>query len=296
VGAWWPREWYQNWAEPRFWFDSTKRTFAGSFLAAFIWYVCTCSSDQMAIQRYLATRDVKSARRALAVSLTTDGIVSLFLGALGLALLAYYRAHPDRIPAGGTLQSSADQLFPHFIGSGLPIGISGLVVAALFSAAMSALASGLNSTSTVIVVDFVNRFGFRKGSQARQVRVNRIVSVLVGALVVTLSLFVGAARGNLIEICFRVVNLFVAPLSVLFLMAVFVPWATSFGTIVGSLCSSVVAIGIAFFQFLNLDFLWIMPGSLAAGMLSGMIASLIPMPGKRLPGTIPVKHDENSVE
>ena len=296
VGAWWPREWYQNWAEPRFWFDSTKRTFAGSFLAAFIWYVCTCSSDQMAIQRYLATRDVKSARRALAVSLTTDGIVSLFLGALGLALLAYYRAHPDRIPAGGTLQSSADQLFPHFIGSGLPIGISGLVVAALFSAAMSALASGLNSTSTVIVVDFVNRFGFRKGSQARQVRVNRIVSVLVGALVVTLSLFVGAARGNLIEICFRVVNLFVAPLSVLFLMAVFVPWATSFGTIVGSLCSSVVAIGIAFFQFLNLDFLWIMPGSLAAGMIFGMIASLIPMPGKRLPSTMPVKHDENPVE
>ena len=101
---------------------------------------------------------------------------------------------------------------------------------------------------------------------------------------------------TLIEICFRVVNLFVAPLSVLFLMAVFVPWATSFGTIVGALCSSAVAIGIAFFQFLNLDFLWIMPGSLAAGMISGMIASLIPMPGKRWPSTIPVKHDENSVE
>jgi solute:Na+ symporter, SSS family len=296
VSAWWPREWYVDWAEPKFWFDSTKRTFAGSFLAVFVWYVCTCSSDQMAIQRYLATRDVKSARRALAVSLTTDGMVSIFLGALGLALLGYFRAHPDRLPIGGTIQSSADQLFPHFIGSGLPIGISGLVVAALFSAAMSALASGLNSTSTVIVVDFVNRFGFRKGSQARQVRVNRVVSVLVGALVVTLSLFVGAARGNLIEICFRVVNLFVAPLSVLFLMAVFVPWATSFGTIVGALCSASVAVGIAFFQFLNLDFLWIMPGSLAAGMVSGMIASLIPGPGKPSQITIPVKHEDNSVK
>jgi solute:Na+ symporter, SSS family len=296
VSAWWPREWYQTWAEPRFWFDSTKRTFAGSFLAAFVWYVCTCSSDQMAIQRYLATRDVKSARRALAISLATDGLVSIFLGALGLALLAYFRAHPDMLPAGGPLQSSADRLFPHFISFGLPIGVSGLVVAALFSAAMSALSSGLNSTSTVIVVDFVNRFRSTTDSAAGQVRLNRIVSVLVGALVVTLSLFVGAARGNLIEICFRVVNLFVAPLSVLFLMAVFVPWATSLGTIVGALVSAAVAIGIAFFQFLNLDFLWIMPGSLAAGMISGMVASLIPRPGKPWPAAISVPDEEGSID
>lgn len=294
VSAWWPREWQESWAEPKFWFDSTKRTFAGSFLAVFVWYVCTCSSDQMAIQRYLATRDVKSARRALAVSMTTDGLVTLFLGAVGLALLGYFRAHPDRIPAGSTIGASADQLFPHFIGSGLPIGISGLVVAALFSAAMSALASGLNSTSTVIVVDFVNRFRSKKGSPERQVLLNRLVALLVGALVVALSLFVGAARGNLIEICFRVVNLFVAPLSVLFLMAVFVPWATSFGTIVGALCGAAVAIGIAFFQFLNLDFLWIMPGALVAGMVSGMIASLMPVPGGVAKNEIGVKDEANS--
>jgi SSS family solute:Na+ symporter len=295
VSAWWPREWYSSWAEPRFWFDSTKRTFAGSFLAAFVWYVCTCSSDQMAIQRYLATRDVKSARRALAISLTTDGLVSLFLGAIGLALLAYFRVQPDMLPAGGTIQAKADQLFPHFIAWGLPIGVSGLVVAALFSAAMSALSSGLNSTSTVIAVDFINRFRSATGSPAGQVRLNRVIAVLVGALVVTLSLFVGAARGNLIEICFRVVNLFVAPLSILFLMAVFVPWATSFGTIVGALVSAAAAIGIAFFQFLNLDFLWIMPGSLVAGVISGMVASLIPLPGKPSPAAIPMPDEEHSI-
>ena len=66
----------------------------------------------MAIQRYLATRDVKSARRALAVSLTTDGLVTLFLGALGLALLAYFRAHPDRIPAGGTIAVQRRPIVP----------------------------------------------------------------------------------------------------------------------------------------------------------------------------------------
>jgi len=160
---------------------------------------------------------------------------------------------------------------------------------------MSALSSGLNSTSTVIAVDFINRFRSATGSPAGQVRLNRVIAVLVGALVVTLSLFVGAARGNLIEICFRVVNLFVAPLSILFLMAVFVPWATSFGTIVGALVSAAAAIGIAFFQFLNLDFLWIMPGSLVAGVISGMVASLIPLPGKPSPAAIPMPDEEHSI-
>lgn len=280
VSAWWPTHWYDNWAEPKFWFDSNRRTFAGSFLASFVWYVCTCGSDQMAIQRYLATRDAKSAQSALAISMTTDALVSAFLGALGLALLAYFRAHPEMIPDGGTIRSSADRLFPQFIAFGLPTGISGLVVAALFAAAMSALASGLNSTSTVVVEDFLNRFRSTKSPPTMQVRLNRTVSVLVGALVVALSLVVGGVGGNLVELCFRVVNLLVAPLFVLFLMAVFVPWATSFGTIIGAVCSMAVAVGIAFFHFLSLDFLWIMPGSLIAGATIGMIASLIPLPNK----------------
>jgi SSS family solute:Na+ symporter len=286
VSAWWPGHWYDNWAEPRFWFDSSKRTIAGSFLATFVWYVCTCGSDQMAIQRYLATRDAKSARSALAVSLTTDAVVTTFLGALGLALLAYFRVHPEMIPDGGTIRSSADRLFPQFIAFGLPTGISGLVVAALFAAAMGALASGLNSTSTVIVVDFLNRFRPVARSQAMQVRLNRRVAIVVGALVVALSLIVGGVQGNLLELCFRVVNLFVAPLFVLFLMAVFVPWATSFGTIVGAAGSAAMAVGIAFFHFLSLDFLWITPGALIAGAIIGMIASLIPMPKKSKQTTV----------
>jgi len=280
VSAWWPAHWYANWAEPRFWFDSTRRTFAGSILATFVWYVCTCGSDQMAIQRYLATRDVKSARSVLAVSMTTAALANIFLGALGLALLAYFRAHPEMVPEGGTIQSSADRLFPQFIAIGLPIGIRGLVVAALFAAAMSALASGLNSTSTVIVVDFLNRFRPVKSSSTTQLRLNRRASILIGALVVALSLLVGGVPGNLLELCFRVVNLLVAPLFVLFFMAVFVPWATSFGTIIGAFGSVAVAVGISFFHFLSLDFLWIMPGSLIAGAVVGMIASLVPIPRK----------------
>ena len=48
----------------------------------------------------------------------------------------------------------ADRVFPHFIGHHLPVGAAGLLVAALFAAAMSSLDSGINSVATVLIVDF----------------------------------------------------------------------------------------------------------------------------------------------
>ena len=280
VGAWWPHQWYANWAEPKFWFDPDKRTFAGAFLATFTWYICTCGSDQMAIQRYLATRDVQTARRAFTISMVTDMVVGLFLGAIGLALLAYFHAHPEMIPDGQTIRSNADQLFPQFIVFGLPAGLSGLVVAALLAAAMSSLSAGFNSSSSVITVDFLDRFRPRKKSEREQVKLTKIVSILVGAAVVGLSLYVSTVEGNLLEVCFKVVNLLVAPLFLLFFMAMYVPWATSFGTLLGAACSVAVAVGIAYYHFLGLTFLWIMPGSLVAGVAVGALASLWPMARK----------------
>jgi solute:Na+ symporter, SSS family len=274
VGAWWPDRWDPNWDPPRFWFGQSDRTVAGGLLAAFLWYICTCGSDQMAIQRYLSTRDVKSARSAFAISMGTDAIVTLFLGAIGLALLAYFRAHPALLPAGKTIGESADQLFPRFIASGLPAGLSGLIVAALLAAAMSSLSAGVNSSSSVITTDLLGRFWPRPRSEAEHIRLNRRVSVGLGVAVVALSLYISLVPGNLLEVAYRVSNLLVAPLFSLFFMAMFVPWATSFGTLVGAAASVIVAVGIGHFRMFGLDFLWIMPGSLAAGVVAGMLASL----------------------
>lgn len=287
VGAWWPDQWDPHWDQPKLWFGSAERTVAGGFLATFIWYVCTCGSDQMAIQRYLSTRDVRSARYAFTVSMITDAVVTLFLGAIGLALLAYFTVHAELVPAGQTISTSADQLFPQFIVSGLPTGISGLVVAALLAAAMSSLSAGVNSASSVITTDLLDRFRPRIRTEAHHIRLNRGVSVVVGVMVVGLSLYVSMVPGNLLEVAYRVVNLFVAPLFGLFFMAMFVPWATAFGTLAGAAASVAVAIGIAHFRLFGLDFLWIMPGSLAAGVVVGMLASLLPVGRRPQAGPFP---------
>ena len=150
-------------------------------------------------------------------------MVTLFLGAIGLALLAYFRVHPEMLPSGQTIASGADQLFPRFIVLGLPRGIGGLVVAALLAAAMSSLSSGLNSSSSVISVDLLERFRPTKRSESGHVRLNRRISIVVGIIVVALSLYVSTVQGNLLEVAYKVSNLFVAPLFFLFFMAMFVP-------------------------------------------------------------------------
>jgi SSS family solute:Na+ symporter len=93
---------------------------------------------------------------------------------------------------------------------------------------------------------------------------------------------VGLVTGNLLEVTYKVVNLLVTPLFVLFFMAMFVPRATTFGAWVAAAASTAVAIGIAFFHWFGLSFLWIMPGSLLAGVVAGPAASLLPV-GQKSP-------------
>ncbi len=284
VTAWWPTEWNPEWDPLKIWFDPGARvTVAATSVSVFSWYVFTSGSDQMAIQRYLATRDTKAARSMFNTSMLANTLVLVFLSILGLALLAYFQTHPEQLAGGQTISESADQLLTRFIVIGLPRGVTGLVVAALLAAAMSSLSSGINSSCSVITIDFVERFRSADAPQTDHVRLAKSVSWLVGIVVIALSFGAGLVPGNLLEVTFKVVNLLVAPLFVLFFMAMFVPWANSFGTLVAGAASVAVAVGIAFFEILDLSFLWITPGSFAAGIAVGMLASLVPV-GRSDPG------------
>jgi len=280
--GWWPSSWSSEWEAPKFWFDPTARvTMASAILSTFVWHICTAGSDQMAVQRYLATRDARSARRMFGISLCCDMLVVTLLAALGLALFSYFQIHPQMLPDGQTVVSGADQLLPRYIVKGLPVGISGLIVAGLLAAAMSSLSSGLNSTCSVIMVDWIDRFRRTRSRERDQVRIARVVSWIIGAFVVSLSLASSLVRGNLLEAANRLVNLLTAPMFVLFFMAMFVRWATPFGTWAAGLSSLAAAAVIAYTDLTPLSFLWIMPGSLAVGIVVGCLVSLLPVTKRR---------------
>ncbi len=256
----------EHW-EPITWgLDAGKRmTVGNAILMVFVWYICTAGSDQMAIQRYLATKDVRSARKTFRISVITNFLVQSLLAVVGLALLAYFTKKPYELPAGETIFTYADSLFPWFIVIGLPVGVTGLVTAGLISAAMSSLSSGLNSSSSVISEDIMKRF-FPSKAKGDYLKQARIISVIIGGVVTLLCLLVGYVQGNLLEVVIKVVNLFVAPLFVLFFMALFIPFATQKATIAGGLLSVATAIAIAFFEIFGLKVLWIMPVAFIIGI------------------------------
>lgn len=278
VDGWWPTEWTATWDPPKFWFDPGARsTVSTVLLSVFVWHVCTAGSDQMAVQRYLSTHDVSAARRMFATSLGVNAVALTLLALLGLALLAFFRDHPDLLSDGQTVETHADQLLPRFILIGLPQGLSGLVVAALLAAAMSSLSSGINSACSIVTVDFLDRFRPQQANgETDHLRRTAMISWILGVVVVSLSSATAWVPGNLLEVTFRVVNLLTAPLFVLFFMAMFVPWATTYGVLGGAILSVAVAVGIAFYELGNLSFFWIIPGSFIVGVGSGMVLSLVP--------------------
>ena len=285
ISAWWPSEWPSHWPEPVWGFDSSARvTFLGAALAQFTWWICTAGSDQMAIQRYLATRNVRTARHVLLTSLLTNAVVFAILFAVGMALLQYFRANPGLLGEGQDLLEDADKLFPRFIEVGMPAGVSGLAVAGLLAAAMSSLSSGLNSSCSIISVDLLDRFGSAPAG-VNHVRRAKIISVFVGLVVIGLSSGVGMVKGNLLEVAYKLVNLLTAPLFGLFFMAIFVRWATGIGTIVGAFFGVAVVAAINYWEELTgargISFIWAMPLGFAIQIGVGTLFSLLPIGRKK---------------
>lgn len=288
---WWPHTWPAHWQPPKFWFDPTVRlTVTGVMLNGFLWYMCTNGSDQMAIQRFLSTRDASAARRVMAVAIAADAVVLGTLGLLGLALLAFFRVHGELLPSDFSIVAKADQLFPIFIVDVLPAGVTGFVIAGLLSAAMSSLSSGLSAATSVIMADLLGYSSAGEEGGASGVRFGKWITLGVGAVVIVLSLFVSQVQGNLVELGNKIAGLLTAPLFLLFVMALWVPWATPFGTLVGVVVSTAVAVEVSILGglglgswWIDLSFLWILPLSLGSGVIVAMLASLLPIGPKAVP-------------
>lgn len=271
-----PDAWPEHWGAPKIGFDLHERiTFGNAMLMLFVWYFATFGSDQIAIQRYISTDSLKSARKALRVSLLTDFAAKGILAFVGLAMLAYFTARPELLLPDQTLAEQADTLFPRFILLGLPQGVSGLVIAGLLAAAMSSISSGLNAVSSVISEDIINRFGNTPRTNKGNLTQVKLITLFAGALVMLLSLLIGYVPGNLYDVVMKVVNLLVCPLFVLFFMALFVPWATPWGTFIGGLVAVATAVAIAYFGLFGITVLWIAPSSFVAGVLVSCVASYI---------------------
>lgn len=273
-----PSKWPEHWSGWVFFDTDVRVSFLTVFISTFGWYVCTAGSDQMAIQRYLATKDVKAARRMYLSNIVIGILVNLLLIVLGLSLFAYANMSTGLLTAGTSIIDGADTLFPRFIAIGLPTGFSGLVLAGLLAAAMSSLSSGINSSALSIVNDFILRLQNKTISEAKKIKLATLISFIIGIIVVLLSLVIGNVKGNLLELSYKTVNLLTAPLFVPFFMAMFVPIAKPNSTFIGTLSSGIAAVMVSFSHELfsvDISFLWIIPISFIVGVVVSVVLSFI---------------------
>lgn len=287
ISGWWPHVWPEHWQPPSWGFDPDARVSFGVLVISMtVWYVCTNGSDQMSIQRFLSTRDAKSARRTLLVAQISDALIMLLLGVTGAAVLGYFRVCKPESIDWAQVSTTGDKLFPRFIMEEMPAGLSGLVLAALLAAAMSSLSSGLNSVCAVLDRDFLSRRQRPEMSPAETVARLRWLTWCVAAAVVALSMLNLLIVGNLLERCYKVINLLTAPLFVLFFLAMLVPWSNGVGAWCGLIASVVTAVTIAYAPDLNLpvgiSFVWMMPCSLLVGIVVGTTVSALAGQRKRV--------------
>ncbi len=158
-------------------FFSTPYTLIASMLGGAFLSMASHGIDQLVIQRLLATGSLKASRKAL---ITTGGIIifqfALFLF-LGSLLFVFYGG-ADMIP---------DEVFPKFIIEEMPTGLSGLIIAALFAAAMSTLSSSITALGSTTMYDYVVPY-YKKLSHSNEIRISRLITgiwcvLLVGSAI-----------------------------------------------------------------------------------------------------------------
>lgn len=134
--------------------------------------------DQGYIQRYIAARSGKDARISVWMGALSYIPISAMFFFIGTALFVFYNLQPDLLPAS----ISGDSVFPYFIVNELPVGLTGLIIAALFAAAMSTIDSSLNSSATIILQDIYKRYIRPNASDRESMRVLYGATLLWGVI------------------------------------------------------------------------------------------------------------------
>ncbi|MBR0237986.1 MAG: sodium/solute symporter [Thermoguttaceae bacterium] len=249
--------------EPVFWV-----TFIGGIAINLSSY----TSDQTIVQKYMTTKDEKAA----AHSIWFNGILSVLSCTLfyfiGTTLYAYYKSNAAQFD--WSLYQN-DAIFPTYIVSSLPTGVSGLLIAAIFAAAMSTLSANFNSASTAFVSDFYCRF--IRNDQAAAFKVAKWASFISGTAAIAFALLIATIDIKSLFMEFqKVIGILTSGLAGLFVMGLFIPRINGAGAVAGLAASYVVNIVLIYTNIVPVKphFLLYSVAGLLACVVVGYIVSL----------------------
>lgn len=222
-------------------------------------------TDQLLVQRLLTCRNLGESQRALIVSgFVVFAQFVLFL-AIGVMLHAYYASQPLPVMA------STDEIFPAFIVRSLPHGVAGLVIAAIFAAAMSNLSGSLNSLASTTVLDFYVPLSGRRLDDTRLLSLSRWLTAAWGLVLIAIAIL---ARdwGSVFTVGLTIASIVYGPMLGAFLLGVLTTRTTQRGAISGIAVSLVIMIGVRVFT--PLAWTWYVLLGTAICVTVGLLVSL----------------------
>lgn len=260
-------------------FDLAKATVWGFIFLVLFDVVLTFPKDQVLMQRVLSTKSAKEAGRSIwlfAAMMIPGGL--LFYG-IGTALWLYYRDHPERMNP----MLPIDATFPLFIAAELPAGVTGLIIAGIFAAAMSTLSSILNSVSTMATVDFHDRLA-KNPTPEQSVRFAEWTGVVVGVVGIGLALVLSRFDiRSLFDVSIELLGLLGGGFAGAYTLGMFTRRANSQGVAIG-ICVSLVATFAIWTLRIVHPYLYL-GISIAICIVVGYVASLFfPPPSQSLAG------------
>ena len=231
--------------------------------------ITTYGTDQTMVQRYLTTKTQKEAQKSVWTNAILTIPATLIFFFVGTTLFAFFKNYPNEL--NPTFENN-DAIFPWYIVSQLPTGVSGLLIAAIFAAAMSSLSSSMNSAATSYATDIHFRFGWNKN--LNELKLARRATLVIG-IVGTLFAFMMATMDvkSLWDEFQKVLGLVIGGLGGVFLLGIFTKKANSTGVLIGIVVSIVVQVLVAIYEPVHL-LMYAATGVISC-FLVGYIASLV---------------------
>src|SRR5262244_1708043 len=221
------------------WDFTVPFTFWAGLLGGTFLTMASHGTDQLLVQRLLTCRNQRDSQKAIILS----GFVVLFQFALFLMIGAMLFVYYQTAAAKPALESN-DQVFPFFIVRQLPHGISGLVIAAIFAAAMSNLSGSLNSLSSSTVIDFYKPLVNPRASDDHLLRLSRWFTVGWGLILIVIAI-IARGWGSVFTTGLTIASLVYGPLLGAFLLGVLTKRANQRGVMAG------MAISLALMLLIN---------------------------------------------
>jgi len=212
--------------------------------------------DQAMVQRYLTAKSLKESQKGFAANAGAYLLYVFLVTFIGAGLFAVTKhfIFPEVL--------KVDQIFPYFIANFMPIGFTGIMVAAIYGASLSSFDSGINSCATAILNDFYARYKLKvynlesgevsDEEGARRLKIARISTVTIGLLVTFLALFVGML-GDIFVFSQKLINMFTGPLFGVFVLAMFTKRATAPATLIAGFVGFVLGSLLVFGKMWNID-------------------------------------------